>query len=475
MADQNPSPPPKSQALTLHQQQFALVKSRLEAAKQQLQAVLPRHIEAERVIRIAMLAISGNDKLLQCKPRSILVAVAQACQLGLEPGGVMGLAYLVPYKDECQLIPGYRGYVELARRSGLVHHISAACVYEGEHFKMRRGLQEVLEHEPVVAREVGPFKGAYAIARMKAGPPQWDFMDCYEIETIRERSEKKKLRDDGPWQSDYGEMAKKTVIRRLSKLLPRSPEMAAAYELDNRLETGERTPTEILDITDTIEVAAEPERFAAPPPPRTAAPPPAAASAPVSTPASSAPAAQPQPASSARAPDPASAPAAPAPNAPAAPPRRSDPPPDAPNPKAEEIRQQMAAAPATPPEPGLPPSKADDWGLNPSERAQRFKRSLDEANTEADVKKVGTAYNADLKTAIAEAEAKKPPDRAALQFLQIERAESLKAYNERIRLVRAQEQKAREEAVDGTTLAVPPAREREPGEDDEEPTPAGAA
>lgn len=468
MADQNPSSPPKSQALTLHQRQFATVKQSLEKAKLQLQAVLPRHIEAERVIRIAMSAISKNDKLLQCTPRSILLAVMQSCQLGLEPGGVLGLAYLVPYKDECQLIPGYRGYVELARRSGIIHSVSAACVYEGEHFRMRRGLQEILEHEPIVAREVGPFRGAYAIARLKSGPPQWDFMDCFEIETIRERSKQKD--SSGPWQSDYGEMAKKTVIRRLSKLLPLSPEMAAAYELDNRSETGERGYTEILDVGEVLE--AEPEKVSAPAP-RNSAPPASASNAPKETPASAAPATQSQPASAARAPDPESAPAAPAPE-PA--PRKSDPLPDQPNQKAEEIRKQMDAAPPAPPAPSappitepLPPAKAEDWGLNPSERALRFDRALDQCQTEAEAKKAGVAYNAELKAAVAEAEAKKPPDRGGLHFLQIERAASLKSYNDRIRWLK-------EQAAAPAPAAPAREREREPGEDDEDPAPpAGAA
>lgn len=120
-----------------------------------IQAVLPKHMDAERLAKVALTAMSRNPRLLECTAESILLALTEAGQLGLEPAGVMGQAYLIPYKNnnrggiyEAQFQPGYRGLVELVLRAGDVSDISARPVYEGDAFKFSYGLTETLDHTP---------------------------------------------------------------------------------------------------------------------------------------------------------------------------------------------------------------------------------------------------------------------------------------------------------------------------------------
>jgi len=214
------------------------IRDYIERAKPKLAEILPKHLTPERLTKIALVTVHHSALLLQCSPESILEAVMTAGQLGLEPGGALGSAYLVPYKNksgqyECQLIPGYRGLVDLARRSGQITGIEAHPVYKGERFRVVFGLSPVLEHEPSTTgtRDANDIVCVYAVARPKEGPPQVEVMSRSEIDAIRERSRASRT---GPWVTDYAEMARKTVVRRICKYLPLSAEMAVALEVDNR-------------------------------------------------------------------------------------------------------------------------------------------------------------------------------------------------------------------------------------------------
>jgi len=205
-----------------------------------LASVIPKHLTAERLIRIACAAASREPKLLLCTPASVLSAVMTAAQLGLEPG-VLGMSYLVPFnnrktgKMECQFIPGYRGLVDIARRTGMLIDIDADVVYEGDGWKYKKGLERVLEHCPKMTGHRGKIICAYAIAHLKDGGVQITVMTLDEVDAIRARSKS----SSGPWDTDYAEMAKKTVLKRLAKLLPASVELRQAVALDDRGESGD--------------------------------------------------------------------------------------------------------------------------------------------------------------------------------------------------------------------------------------------
>jgi len=209
------------------------VRALLDKMKPQMQMALPRHITPERMVRVAMTAVMNTPKLLDCSKTSLLSAVMSCAQLGLEPDGVLGQAYLVPFRGQVQFIPGYKGLIDLARRSGDVLSIQAKVVREGDHFDYQYGLVDKLEHKEAPGRRDKPITHVWFKATFKDGGFHWDVMTVDEIEQIRDQSEgyrafKNKKIKSNPWDSHFGELAKKTIIRRNAKYLPMSVQRAAA-------------------------------------------------------------------------------------------------------------------------------------------------------------------------------------------------------------------------------------------------------
>ncbi len=212
------------------------IVARCEGGRAQLEDLIPDHKNADTFIRLALAAVARTPKLLECTPASILRCLLVAGRLGLEPDGILGSAYMVPYGKEAVLIPGYRGLVDLARRSGSVEKIEARAVYEHDAFELEFGIAPVLKHVPFSGPERGPLKAVYAVAYLVGGGTQADCMWKHEVDKIRDRSPAGR---SGPWQTDYEEMAKKTVVRRLCKMLPLSVELAAGALLQAGAEVGQ--------------------------------------------------------------------------------------------------------------------------------------------------------------------------------------------------------------------------------------------
>lgn len=204
------------------------VRDLLEKAKPQLALALPKHLTADRLLRVALTAVQRTPDLLNCDRLSLLGAIMQAAQLGLEPDGVLGHAYLVPFGSQVQLIPGYKGLIALARRSGEISSIAAHVVYERDQFIYAYGLDEKLIHVPAATDERGKAVYAYAVARFKDGGHAFEVMSFQQIEAIRKLS---RAATRGPWVTHWDEMARKTVIRRLAKYLPLSVEFQRAAAL----------------------------------------------------------------------------------------------------------------------------------------------------------------------------------------------------------------------------------------------------
>lgn len=218
----------------------------------QIKLALPRHMTAERMARIATTELRRIPKLQQCDPLSFIGAVIQCAQLGLEPGNALGHVYILPFdkrkkvngqwiteKVEAQVIIGYRGMIDLARRSGQIVSLDSQAVYDGDTFECELGLDARLRHIPDWdnPNRVDPLKlrFVYAVAKLKDGGTQFAVMSRAEIEAIRARS---KSKDDGPWVTDFVPMALKTVVRRLFKYLPVSVEMARAITLDEKADAA---------------------------------------------------------------------------------------------------------------------------------------------------------------------------------------------------------------------------------------------
>ena len=204
-----------------------------------ISAVMPKHMSSERMFQLAMSCYNQTPKLNQCSPQSVLSCLMKCSALGLEPSAVDGLgrAYILPFFNkntgsyEATFLIGYKGEIDLARRSGQIKDISARVVREGDEFEYEYGLTECLRHvpstEPVDGR---PVTHVYMVAHFKDGGHYMDIMSREEVEEVRKRS---KSPNNGPWKSDWCAMARKTVIRRAFPYLPVSVEAESAVAQDD--------------------------------------------------------------------------------------------------------------------------------------------------------------------------------------------------------------------------------------------------
>lgn len=216
----------------------------IESQKAEISRALPKHMDADRLARIAITVIKQTPALGKCDPLSLVGALMTASQLGLEPGP-LGEAYLVPFGNQVTFIPGYRGLIKLAWQSGQLSTIDAHVVYANDDFDYAFGLDARLEHKPRLAGRGDPV-AVYAVAKFKNGGHAFEVMSVEDVEKIRMRS---KASRNGPWVTDWDAMAKKTVIKQLMKFLPLSPELhnvATAANLD------ETTRTDLGSAVDEI-------------------------------------------------------------------------------------------------------------------------------------------------------------------------------------------------------------------------------
>ena len=214
--------------------------------KKQLALAIPKHLNADRLARIAATELRKTPALLNTTEASFMGAVMQSAQLGLEPGSALGQAYLVPYGKECQLILGYRGMIDLARRSGQVLSLNAYAVREGDDFNYQLGLHPDIHHVPSVEadRIKKPITFVYAVANLKGGGYQFEVMSRAEVEAVKAKAKSKNI-----WNSYFEQMALKTVIRRLFKYLPVSIEALQITNVDAKREAGEEVkPEDVIDI-----------------------------------------------------------------------------------------------------------------------------------------------------------------------------------------------------------------------------------
>nr|DAR67490.1 MAG TPA: RecT protein [Caudoviricetes sp.] len=214
--------------------------------KKQLALAVPKHLNADRMARIAATEVRKNKALLNTEPTSFLGSVMQAAQLGLEPGSALGQAYLVPYGNQCQLIIGYKGMIDLARRSGQVLSLNAYAVREGDDFSFQLGLKPDIHHVPSLKadRIKKPITYVYAVATLKGGGYQFEVMSRAEVEAVRAKAKSKNI-----WNTYFEDMAKKTVIRRLFKYLPVSIEALEITNADAKREAGEKVePDDVINI-----------------------------------------------------------------------------------------------------------------------------------------------------------------------------------------------------------------------------------
>ena len=233
----------------------------------ELGKALPSFITPERFVRIAVTSMRLNPKLAKCTQMSILGALFQSAQLGLEPN-IEGQAYLIPYnnskqivdpdtgrkkwvkRDECQFQIGYKGYIELFYRHGAALTLDMHTVYKNDIFEFSYGTNPYLKHCPVL-KDRGEPVAYYAVATLKNGGSIFKVMskdECVEhgkthskCYITREWDDRSKtyvpvtphFEASSPWAKDLNAMCKKTVLIQLAKLLPKSVELQKALAMDN--------------------------------------------------------------------------------------------------------------------------------------------------------------------------------------------------------------------------------------------------
>jgi recombination protein RecT len=203
------------------------------AQLQEIARALPKHMNADRMARVTLTQMTRTPKLAECEPASFFQCLMTCSQWGLEPDGRH--AHLIPFENrkrgvvECQLIIDYKGFVQLAMRTGNIASIHCDSVCENDEFDYDCG--EVLRHKIDFRKPRGEAYAFVCIIKMKDGGKKCEVMTRDEVDAIRKRS---RSANNGPWVTDFNEMAKKTVFRRASKWIELSSEIRDAFDHDDK-------------------------------------------------------------------------------------------------------------------------------------------------------------------------------------------------------------------------------------------------
>lgn len=249
------------------------VRDYIEKMLPDISRALPNHLTPDRLLRIVLTAIRTTPDLMSASLASLGGAILQAAQLGLEPNTQTGQCYLIPFKNtklqttEVQFIIGYKGYIELFYRSGMVETVYANAVHENDEFVFSYGIDGKFYHKPVLTNRGAPVC-YYAFGRMKGGAYNYVVMSIEDVNKIRnEHSASYKFQKfTSPWTKHYDEMAKKTCLRQLADWLPKSPEIVNMLNADSTIRTGVEDGDFIpeYDITNAEIVEDDPELDAQP-------------------------------------------------------------------------------------------------------------------------------------------------------------------------------------------------------------------
>ncbi len=212
----------------------------LDARTKNLAKFTAARVKPETLVRLAIFEFSQNEWLRRCTPESIYGSLILAAQIGLEPSGIKGEAYLVPFKGKCTLIPGWRGLVKLALKSKAVKNLYSHVVYENDEFAVWLGSEARVEHRPCLDGSRGEIKCAYAVAIMENGGIDVEVMTIEELQKIREMAARGRGGKEGPAYQDWeDQMYRKAPLRRLCKRLPLGDDFFLAMKADELAESGE--------------------------------------------------------------------------------------------------------------------------------------------------------------------------------------------------------------------------------------------
>lgn len=230
-------------------QSLVTVKDILLTNADNIRNLLPRYIDEQKFIAASLTLLRKQPTLMECTPASFFGALVESAQLGLMPG-TQGLSYFIPFRNnkthcrEVQLIPGYKGLVQLAYNSDKVDKVEAHMVYENDEFHYQLGLRLECTHIPAQGSR-GGMTACYAIVKLASGEHLLEVMSLEEVEAHRNRYSK--AAREGPWVTDFQPMALKTVLRKVLKLAPQSAELMRGIVLDEQAGSGQ---SQVLDVYD---------------------------------------------------------------------------------------------------------------------------------------------------------------------------------------------------------------------------------
>lgn len=207
------------------------LRGQLIAMRGEFANALPSHVTPEKFQRVVLTVVQQTPDLLQADRRSLLGACMKCAADGLVPDGRE--AALVLFNGKVQYMPMLAGILKRARNSGEIASINVQVVYEKDRFVWRPSEEKAIEHEvPSLSEDRGKPIGAYAIVRLKDGDTMHEVMSLKEIEKVRAVS---RAKNAGPWTQWWDQMARKTVLRRLSKYLPMDADAERLFRRDDDL------------------------------------------------------------------------------------------------------------------------------------------------------------------------------------------------------------------------------------------------
>lgn len=234
-------------------QKIAKLRTELEEKRETVFKAAAEHIKPDRFMEQVARACITNPKLLDCNRSTLFMAAAQAASLGLEIGGPLGHAYIVPYGRDATLVPGYLGLKELAYRSGMIADIETAAVYKDDEFEWQKGTSKFIRHKPSDSSVAATPTHVYAIVHTTTGGTMFDVMSWAQVEWHRNKFSKGHTRSDSSWMTNPTAMGLKTVLRKVLKLCPLSAELQRLMqqeeyaEADTGFTSGEEAPPSDLD------------------------------------------------------------------------------------------------------------------------------------------------------------------------------------------------------------------------------------
>lgn len=210
----------------------------MDRLRPQLARALPAHMNADRMTRLALTQFSTTPALQQCDPKSIAGAIMTAAQLGLEPG-INGQGYLIPYKDTCTFVPGWKGLVDLVARSGRAT-VWTGVVRQGDEFEYQLGDSPFCKHMPGDEDEDAPFTYVYAIGRVRDSVmPVIEVWSRAKVLKHLNKYNKVGKRHYAVGDEHNLEMyARKIALLQVLKYMPSSVELANAITASHAAEEG---------------------------------------------------------------------------------------------------------------------------------------------------------------------------------------------------------------------------------------------